>query len=119
MSVKANYLIHGFSGRWQYAVATMLALFFVALKSFPVLKGWFDFCIRKRHPRQFGLKLQVEPQLVTDADDIAKHDPERNRLLAKAARQVGGEIDNGWLVVVGIATTCVGFVVLLVFLFDR
>jgi hypothetical protein len=119
MSVKVTYLLHWFSARWQYAVATVLALFFVVLKGFPVLKGWFDSCIHKRHPRKLGLRLQVEPQLVTDADNIAKHDPERNRLLAKTARHVGGEIDNGWLVVVGIATTCVGFVVFLVFLFDR
>ena len=95
----------------------MLALFFVVLKGFPVLKGWLDFCIRKRHAKTLGLKLQVEPQLVTDSDDIAKH--KRNKLLTKAARQVGGEIDNGWLVVVGIATNCVGLLYCLSFLFDR
>ena len=117
MSVKVTYLLHWFSARWQYAVATVLALFFVVLKGFPVLKGWLDFCIRKRHAKTLGLKLQVEPQLVTDSDDIAKH--KRNKLLTKAARQVGGEIDNGWLVVVGIATNCVGLLYCLSFLFDR
>jgi hypothetical protein len=64
-------------------------------------------------------KLQIEPQLVTDADDITKYDPERRRLLAKTAQRVGAEMGDDWVIVVGIATACVGLVVLLVFLFDR
>ena len=120
MLVKFTYLFHWLSIRWPYAVATILALFFIVLEGFPVLKRWFD--RRTRRPI-FGLeinKLQVEPQLVTDADDIAKYDPERKRLLTKTARhQVGGEIGHGWPIVIGIVTIFVGLGLLVVWFLER
>jgi hypothetical protein len=122
MSVKFIYLLHWLSARWPYAVATVFAFFFIVLQGFPVLKGWLDLCMRKWNSKKIGLeinKLQIEPQLVTDADDIARYDPERKRLLAKTAQRVGGEFGHDWLVVTGIVTACVGLVVLLVVLFDR
>jgi hypothetical protein len=100
----------------------VFAFIFIVLQGFPVLKGWLDPGMRKWNPKKIGLeinKLQIEPQLVTDADDIARYDPERKRLLAKTAQRIGGEFGHDWLVVAGIVTACVGFVVLLVVLFDR
>jgi hypothetical protein len=122
MSAKFTYLLHWLGARWPYVVATALALFFVVLKGFPVLKGWFELCMRKWNPKKIGLeisKLQVEPQLVTDADNIARYDPERKRLLAKTAQQVGGKIGHNWFLIAGIAAACVWFLIMLVFLFDR
>jgi predicted membrane metal-binding protein len=119
MSVKFTYLLHWLSARWPYAVAMLFAFFFIVLQGFPVLKGWLDLWW---NPKKIGLeinKLQIEPQLVTDADDIARYDPERKRLLAKTAQRIGGEFGHDWLVVAGIVTACVGFIVLLVVLFDR
>jgi hypothetical protein len=122
MSAKFTYLLHCLSARWPYAAGTVIALFFIVLRGFPVLKGWLDLWMRKWNPNKIGLeinKLQIEPQLVTDADDIARYDPERKRLLAKTAQRLGGDFGHDWLVVTGIVTGCVGFVVLLVVLFDR
>jgi hypothetical protein len=124
MSVKTAYLLHWLSARWPYAVATVLAFFFIVLQGLPVLRGWLNLSVRKGNPKKLGIeinklgKLQIEPQLVTDADDIAKYDPERKRLLAKPAQQVGGEVGHDWLMIVGVAAACVGLVVLFV-LFDR
>src|SRR3981081_777320 len=116
MSLKLTYLFHWLSIRWPYAVATVLALFFVFLKGFPVLKGWFDRHTQKSDMPKIVLeinRLQVEPQLVTDVDDIAKYDPERKRLLTKAAwQQVGREIGHRWPIVFGIATIFAGSAVL-------
>lgn len=93
MSVKFTYLLHWLGARWPYVVATALALFFVVLKGFPLLRG--------------------------DADDIASYDPERKRLLAKTAQQVAGKIGHNWFLIAGIAAACVWFLTMLVFLFDR
>jgi hypothetical protein len=122
MSVKVTYLFHWLSIRWPYAVATVLALFFIVLEGFPVLKGWFDRRTRKLGMPKIGLEinnLQVEPQLVTDADDIAKYDPERKRLLKKTVQQGGAEIGYGWPIVIGIGTIFVGLGLLIVWFLER
>jgi hypothetical protein len=114
MSIKFTYLFQWLSIRWPYAIATVLALSFVISKGFPVLKRWFD--RRTQKLTKIGLeinKLQVEPQLVTDADDIDMYDPERKRLLQKTAQQlVGTENGRGWPFVIGILSISAGLAML-------
>ena len=116
ISIKFTYLFQWLSIRWPYAIATALALLFVISKGFPVLKRWFD--RRTQKLMKIGIeinKLQVEPQLVTDADDIGMYDPERKRLLQKTAQQLGGtESGHGWPFVIGIFSISAWFAVLVV-----
>jgi hypothetical protein len=121
MSVKFTYLLHWLGIRWTYVVATALAIFFVILKGFPILKEWFKFSVFKWNLKKLGLvaKLQVEPQLVTALESPPKKKPPFKRIDPQPLGPGKDALGNGWLVGIGIADVCVGFAVLIIWLFER
>jgi hypothetical protein len=117
MAVKFTYLLHWLGIRWPYAIATALAIFFVILKAFPLLKAWADLFMYNGKLKKLGLVNKLQPQLVSAAE--ANNEQKRKKIDQQSPRRGKEAHRGGWFGAIGIATFFVGFVVLLVWFFDR
>jgi hypothetical protein len=117
MSVQFTYLVHWLSIRWPYVIATALAIFFVILKAFPLLKEWVEPFMYNGKLKKLHLLNKLQPQLVTPVE--RGNERKRKKIDQQSPRRGQEAHTGGWFGVIGLATFFVGCVVLLVWFLDR